>query len=1010
MNKKLMITAAALLAFSTLAGCTVKPGQGSNSAGGDSGNPDPSSSSQPIDTKVTVTFDLNYQGAPAPTTVQVEKNDYVDEPDDPTRDNYFFKGWYDTADASGDEFDFFLTPIVEDITLYADWAAAYNVTFYLNKPEAQEQEVYSSSVVEAGELVSRPVDPKIKGYTFGGWYENAACDDDQLFNFATAVSKNLDLYAKWELPDWKSAKAAIDKYLGYLASVEGVTVPQFPNSDYTVDDRYRDALVVSGPDKCIAEYLPILEAAGYTVDAEKNEASNEYITLKLRENDDATKDQFELLVIINGTGEVTEFNDVPYKIGTQQNFIGLPAAALSGFSRFEVYKGNLTTGDPCTSISLYFDEKPEGSTLTDEQYFNQKLTTFKGKLGSSKYNTGYFTDTGGLYFYDKAYLTMNQVDAFDASTPLRIEILSYSYAALYGAGVSLNKIDKATFAAASATALWKTTAAFDVDLSSIAATAAVNGKNFIVEYDVGDRQPYVELDILGVKASDAGLNAVYNAVLNAVYALDDWELFSDGDGGYYAYHYVNGDSGLKSDAKLTLDYSYTSATNAIFGGLTVEVILNPVDTEWDAEFVADYFAAEALPGDNTALPAYTGTFAFVEMETSEYGDYLDIYMKYTDSTEVNAYLESLSNSTYNYSAKGQDATGAYVFASQSGNFEVLAYVGQNSLEIVVNAAPLKEFQNDANGLASANAILTARSAFAIPSEAYALLQGQYSGIEMYSYFDFEENAGYSVVDFISNVVAPAGEGEKTAVENDAEALINYFGANGYAYDDQSGKLTINGLAMYIEATAPVEASGDAEAQPSRLEFTVIGNPPESMDDGHVTKYSSTRYVADNGDLFLMNIGASTLQNLDMPNSYFNSYCKGKVENSQLPSLYAALPDNTAYVSTELNLVPDYSAGAYDGNLTYPYFLSTKLVDSTAEKEVLNGAATAYATALGNAGFVPAVDQLLNYVYQQSSDFQGYWNANSGEFVMVEVDADSNTVEVSVFYTGALLRASYIKIL
>ena len=990
MNKKLMITAAALLAFTSLVGCNVKTGGNTGSSGDNT-----SGSSVEPDTKCTVTFDLNYDGAPAPTTVQVEKDDYVDEPDDPTRDNYFFKGWYDTANASGYEFDFLLTPITEDITLYADWAAAYNVKFYLNKPEATEQEVYSSAVVEAGELVSRPADPKIKGFTFGGWYTSAACADGEEFNFALGVSSNLDLFAKWDLPDWSSVKAAIDKYLGFLSSVEGVTVPQFPNSDYTVDDIYRDALVITAPDKCAAEYLDILETAGYTVDREKNEASNTYITLKLREKDDATGDQFELLVIINGTGEADTFNPIPYQVGTQQNYLGLPTTALSLFSKFEVYKGNLTTGDPCASVSLFFDAKPEGSTLTDEAYFNQKLNAFKSKLGS-KYSSGYFTDTGGMYFYDKAYLTMNQVDAFDASTPLKIEILSYSYAALYGAGVSLNKIDQNTFAAASATALWKTTAAFEVDLSAIAAASAVNGKNFIVEYDVGTRTEYVEVDVFGIKKANAAVNSVYNTVLTAVSKLSDWGLFQDADKNYYAYHYVKDEhDAVKADAKMT----FTVQSDSVLNGYCFQIVLNPVDTEWNAQFVADYFAKQALPGDETALPAYTGTFAFIEMETSQYGDYLDIYMKYTDAAEAQAYLASLTNATYNYSAKGQDAdTGAYIFASQSTNFEVQVYVGQDSLEIVVNAAPEKEIDYDGNALATINATLKPRHDFEMPAEAVALLTATYTKINYYSYFDYEDDAGYSVVSLISNVVTPAAEGEKTAVEVDAEAVIKYFTDTlGYTYSATNNALTLEGTTILVEATAPVAATAEAEAVTAELVFTVIGNPPVSMDDGHVTKYSSTKYVADNGDAFLMGIADTAIRNIQAP--YYDYYVKGKIEASTLPSLYNALPDASAYVNTTLYLDSDYSK--YDGSLMYNYWLTTKLVDGTEGKEVLNAAKEAYVAALGTAGFVAA----SNEIWTTARD--GYWCAASGQFVELIVDEEENTITVDLWFIGKEMR-NYIK--
>ena len=986
MNKKLIMTAAALLALTTLAGCNIK-------AGGSSSN-NPSGSSE-ADTKCTVTFDLNYDGAPAPTTVQVVKDDYVDEPEDPERDNYFFKGWYDTADASGYEFDFLLTPISEDITLYADWAAAYNVKFYLNKPEAQEQELYSSAVVEAGELVDRPADPKIKGFTFGGWYTSAACGENEEFNFALGVESNLDLYAKWDLPDWNTVKAAIDKYLGYLSSVEGVTVPQFPNSDYTVDDRYKDALVITAPDKCAAEYLPILEAAGYTVDADKKEASNEYVTIKLRESDDATGDQFEMLLIINGTGEVETFNDVPYKVGTQQNYLGLPAAALNGFSKFEVYKGSLTTGDPCVSISLYFDAKPEGSTLTDEQYFDQKVSTFKSRLGS-KYSTGYFTDTGSLYFYDKAYLTMNQVDAYDASVPLKIEILSYSYAALYGAGVSLNKIDKATFAAASATALWKTTAAFEVDLSSLAASSSLNGKNFIVEYDVGTRTSYVEVDVYGIKKNNTAVNNVYSAVLTAVNALEDWELFQDADKNYYAYHYVADEHGaIKADAKMT----FTVASDSVLNGYRLEILLNPVETEWNATAIAEYFAQQALPGDETALPAYTGTFAFIEIEASEYGDYLDIYMKYTNAEEVQAYLTSLTNSTNNYSFKGQDAeTGAYVFASQSRNFEVQAYASSNSLEIVVNAAPEKEIAVDNNALATINATLQPRHAFEMPAAAIALLSATYTKISYLSFFNTQADAGYSVVSMISNVVTPAAEGEKTAVEQDAEALIAYFVSTlGYTYKASNGSLTYEGTTVYIEATAPVAETAEAEAVPAKLVFTVVGNPPQSMDDGHVIKYSSTKYVADNGDTFLMGVADTAIRNIQAP--YYDYYVKGKIEASKLPSLFNALPDKSAYVNTTLYLDSDYSR--YDGALMYNYWLTTVLVDSTEGKEVLTAAKDAYIAALTTAGFVAANNEIW------TTARPGYWCAASGQFVELVVDNDENSITVDLWFIGKEMR-NYIK--
>lgn len=49
--------------------------------------------------------------------------------------------------------------------------------------------------ISSGELASRPVDPSDNGYTFGGWYKDSACTT--AWNFATPVTTNTILYAKW---------------------------------------------------------------------------------------------------------------------------------------------------------------------------------------------------------------------------------------------------------------------------------------------------------------------------------------------------------------------------------------------------------------------------------------------------------------------------------------------------------------------------------------------------------------------------------------------------------------------------------------------------------------------------------------------------------------------------------------------------------------------------------------------------------------------------------------------
>lgn len=67
----------------------------------------------------TVTFELNYSGKDTYKTIETEMGNIVKEPNKPVRGGYSFLGWFTEKDG-GEEFDF-STPIVKDITLYAQW-------------------------------------------------------------------------------------------------------------------------------------------------------------------------------------------------------------------------------------------------------------------------------------------------------------------------------------------------------------------------------------------------------------------------------------------------------------------------------------------------------------------------------------------------------------------------------------------------------------------------------------------------------------------------------------------------------------------------------------------------------------------------------------------------------------------------------------------------------------------------------------------------------------------------
>lgn len=53
----------------------------------------------------------------------------------------------------------------------------------------------SDQTPASGSALAKPADPTREGYTFGGWYTDAACT--KAYDFATAVTADLTLYAKW---------------------------------------------------------------------------------------------------------------------------------------------------------------------------------------------------------------------------------------------------------------------------------------------------------------------------------------------------------------------------------------------------------------------------------------------------------------------------------------------------------------------------------------------------------------------------------------------------------------------------------------------------------------------------------------------------------------------------------------------------------------------------------------------------------------------------------------------
>lgn len=112
----------------------------------------------------------------------------------PVRTGYKFKGWDAEIPAE--------YPYLDDaVTLNALWEKTkHTVTFEMNGHGSAP----AKQTIYYGDKVKRPADPKAAGYTFGGWYKDAACT--KAWNFdKNSITADTVLYAKWDKTAEKAA-------------------------------------------------------------------------------------------------------------------------------------------------------------------------------------------------------------------------------------------------------------------------------------------------------------------------------------------------------------------------------------------------------------------------------------------------------------------------------------------------------------------------------------------------------------------------------------------------------------------------------------------------------------------------------------------------------------------------------------------------------------------------------------------------------------------------------------
>ena len=139
----------------------------------------------------TVTYDKN-GGETGPNNITVPSGTVIGtKPDDPARTGYTFDGWYKEKEGKN-AWDFANDVVNGNTTLYAGWTPIpHTVSF-----DSQGGTEVASATVNYDALITKPADPMLAHFAFGGWYKEKECTNAWDFT-VEPVKSDTTLYAKW---------------------------------------------------------------------------------------------------------------------------------------------------------------------------------------------------------------------------------------------------------------------------------------------------------------------------------------------------------------------------------------------------------------------------------------------------------------------------------------------------------------------------------------------------------------------------------------------------------------------------------------------------------------------------------------------------------------------------------------------------------------------------------------------------------------------------------------------
>ena len=352
-------------------------------------------------------------------TQNITYNEYAAAPATaPQRSGYVLERWVE--DGINTAFNFENTPITKDTKLYAIWKNAsdgkvsYPVYFYYD-----DDTVYAAKTVAEGQTAAAPSAPSKEEFAFRGWYTEAnrnSKDPGQSYNFSTAVTSALKLYASWcrttyhvssdggetagydgsEALPYKTLKKALsmieaDSYAG------GADYSSFTgNKDFTLV-MHGDVVDNSGNEY----YTYLCNSATYSSGSNYYRVQN-IKSLTIRGASGAESDSFA----VSGVLEIT--TDIPVKFANIKTKSGISIGASQTAASVTYASGTLCTAySAVLNGSLVMQDGVEltASVSVQTETYNKPCSftmnggiihNCTGNRGGAIYNSGTITMNGGI--------------------------------------------------------------------------------------------------------------------------------------------------------------------------------------------------------------------------------------------------------------------------------------------------------------------------------------------------------------------------------------------------------------------------------------------------------------------------------------------------------------------------------------------------------------------------------------------------------------------------------------